>query len=230
MLFATITFILFLVAIYITRLDDWNYRYLILLLWLLPFLCYFIIIIITNKQVKHQIVRRVASIFSILLTLAIIPYYFLIVFETIFIEMDHPIKNIKYYHDYVHSEYLLNVFPSDVPNDVEHVQLIESPGLLQASDILALYYIDPQLNIEEFDYQYSEKAEWIGYKKDYSEKKGLLSSLSSLIPIEHVDEDNFKIYLIDGSCDNSGYCNHGQFLLVAVNEETKEVLYKSESW
>ena len=32
-----------------------------------------------------------------------------------------------------------------------------------------------------------------------------------------------KTNLIDSFCDNSNYCNHGNYLLTAINETTKEV-------
>lgn len=228
--FTIITFIISLFFIFTTKYDDWSYRYIIVLLGSLPFLCYLILIIITNKSIESKCLKKITSGFSIFLALIIIPYYFIASFVFISIEMDHPIKNIRYYHDYINSEYLLNVFPEEVPKNVKNIQLIYSPGVLQASTVLALYYVDSNLNIEDFDNKFSEKAEWVGYKNHYTEKSGLLAGISSATPIEYQDEKNFKIYLIEGSCDDSGYCNHGKFLLVAVNEKTKEVLYKSEDW
>lgn len=93
-----------------------------------------------------------------------------------------------------------------------------------------MYYVDDQLDTKYFDDKYEQIAEWVGHKEEYEEKPGLLSGVFSMTPAEYKRENDFKIYLIRGECDDSGYCNHGRFLVVAVNENTKEVLYQCESW
>lgn len=35
---------------------------------------------------------------------------------------------------------------------------------------------------------------------------------------------------MDGDCDNSGYCNHGNYIIAAFNKKTHEVIFSSEQW
>ena len=47
---------------------------------------------------------------------------------------------------------------------------------------------------------------------------------------QYSNENDYIIYLVAGECDDSGYCNHGEFLFSAFNEKTNEIIYKSEVW
>lgn len=83
---------------------------------------------------------------------------------------------------------------------------------------------------EKFEKKYSNEAIWIGHKENYTEKKGLLSSAFAYTPAYYTNENDYIIYLIEGRCDDSGYCNHGNFMLTAFNEDTNEVVFRSEQW
>lgn len=143
-------------------------------------------------------------------------------------DFDQPIKDIKYYDQYVNTN-LLDFFPSEVPKNVEDIIFIYSPKLLQSTEETSLYYVDKNLNVESFENKYKKDAIWVGYKEDYLQNKGLLDDIfSSYLSIDN--EEEFKIYLFDAKCDDSGYCNHGEFSLVAINQDTKEILYTSQKW
>ena len=86
------------------------------------------------------------------------------------------------------------------------------------------------MNQEKIAKIYKNKAIWIGYKEEYTENKGLLTTSFAHTPSYYKNEFDYTIYLIEGNCDDSGYCNHGSFLLVAFNEKTKEIIFKSEQW
>ena len=43
-------------------------------------------------------------------------------------------------------------------------------------------------------------------------------------------KENFTIYVNYARCDDSGYCNHGEYILVAYNDITKEIIFKEEHW
>ena len=139
--------------------------------------------------------------------------------------------NTKFYsyHIFV-SPGLKDTFPSSIPKDVEDVSFYYAPGFLQGGTRHNLYYIDKKMTIVEFDNKYKNKAIWIGHKEDYKENPGLLSGAFYSTPSEYNNENDYVIYLIEGSCDGSGYCNHGEFKLAAFNETTHEVVYSSETW
>ena len=83
---------------------------------------------------------------------------------------------------------------------------------------------------EKFDKEYKNKAIWIGHKEEYTEKEGLLSRVFTYTPSYYKNENDYIIYLIEGRCDDSGYCNHGDFLISAFNEKTNEVIFSSGEW
>ena len=83
---------------------------------------------------------------------------------------------------------------------------------------------------ENFDKEYKNKAIWIGHKEEYTEKEGLLSRVFTYTPSYYKNENDYIIYLIEGRCDDSGYCNHGDFLIAAFNEKTNEVIFSSGEW
>lgn len=205
----------------------------ILLMNFIPFIIFLIIILIIykNKQKTRMIsTLRVASIIIACLSLF---YYFYVVFFTALEEVMNPVTNPKYYTMYVSGSRLYKIFPKKIPDNVENVAFFYAPGVLQGGTNYSLYYVDKSMTMEKFDNEYKEKAIWIGRKSEYTEKRGLLTGVFSFTPISDIDrkaEDDYIIYLIEGRCDDSGYCNHGDFLVTAFNEETNEVIFRSEQW
>ena len=142
----------------------------------------------------------------------------------------NPVTNPKYYNFFVNSNDLTEVFPKKILDNVKNVQFYYAPGILQGSTDYVLYYIDNNITLDKFNDQLKNKAIWIGREGEYTEKRGLLTGVFSHTPIEYENKNNFIIYLIEGECDDSGYCNHGNYLLAAINENTNEIIYESSSW
>ena len=203
----------------------------ILLVAYIPFILFILItfIIYTNNQNK-----KVYSFFktsTIVATIFLLFYYFIALFVVVFTEALNPMTNPTFYSYHVFvSPGLKDTFPSSIPKDVEDVSFYYAPGFLQGGTRHILYYIDKKMTIVEFDNKYKNKAIWIGHKEDYKENPGLLSGAFYSTPSEYNNENDYVIYLIEGSCDGSGYCNHGEFKLAAFNETTHEVVYSSETW
>lgn len=227
-IFTLIIFILFF--IFPIKIYELNYKYIVLILGLIPVILYLLITIISNIFKNKKYTKLITNIITSILTFLLVGYYIIVLFISLLIDIEHPNKNIKYYNQYIKDDYLLTAFPKEIPENIENTKLIYSPGLLQGGTTITLYYIDNNLNIKIFDKKYTTKSIWIGLKKDYPKKDGLLTSFLSNTPVKLENKENFKIYLIDSNCDKSGYCNHGKFLLVAINEETKEVIYTSQQW
>ena len=139
-------------------------------------------------------------------------------------------SNPKYYKFFVNSDELTKVLPKQIPDNVKNVQFYYAPSVLQCSTDYILYYIDENINLDKFNDYFKDKAIWIGHKKEYTEKIGLLTGIFSFTPAKYKNEDDFITYLIEVECDDSGYCNHGEYLFPAINENTNEIIYESSSW
>lgn len=202
----------------------------ILLASFFPFILFLIITIIAYKfKQKNKSVHVIKTI-SIIITCLLLVYYS---FAFLFVALQYaiiPVVNTKYYNKYVSGPKLEKVFPKKIPQNAKDVQFYYIPGLLQGGTNYSLYYVDDKMTANEFEKKYKNKAIWIGHQKEYNEKAGLLGSAFSYTPANFKNENDYIIYLIDGNCDNSGYCNHGEFLFTAYNDKTNEIIFRSEQW
>ena len=199
-----------------------------LIIFLVCFAPFFDFVINTILFYKNH--KKLLKTMSIILSLLLVFYYFIAIFVCGVIVFANPITNSKYYNYYVTGERLGKVFPAKIPDTAKNIEFYYNPGFLQAGTDYSLYYIDDSMTIEKFDKEYKSKAIWIGHKEEYTEKDGLLSGLFTYTPSNYENENDYIIYLIEGRCDDSGYCNHGDVLITAFNEKTNEVLFRSGQW
>lgn len=226
---AIINFLIFALFVYSTKYDSWIYRYKVLLWASLPFIVCLILAVLKNKHYSNNKVKGAINVISGLLIFINFMFFCVLSIGYVIWKGESPKLNIKYYTNYIERyDYVKDIFPKDIPNNVTNAEFYHIPGFLQGADEIVLYYVDKDLNIEEFDRKYKDKTEWIGYKDDYYQKEGLL--VGSLLYNKLDNDKDFKIYLFDSYCDDSGYCNHGYYILVGVNENTKEVIYKTSNW
>ncbi len=195
---------------------------------------YSIVIILTNKYKDKKYTQAI----SLLMSLFILMLFFMNLifwgFDTAMRETEHPTDDITKYNMY--DKFLLRVFPKEIPKTAEDAHYMYASGFLQAPTRYILYYTDKNIDVDAFDKKHRKRAIWVGYKNevknDNSLKEGVHVKLGdydlSETPIEK--SDDFKIYLRDYDCDHSGWCNHGFYLYCAINEKTKEVVYKFSQW
>lgn len=162
-------------------------------------------------------------------------YYFIAMFIVALVQSINGVSNLIFYKRYISETNLTKVFPKNISTNVSDVQFHYNPPFLQGSMIYYLYYVDENMTSDEFDKKYKNKAEWVGQKNEYNKKNGLLSGNLLMSSDESYyerqeHENDFVIYLVEGKCDDSGYCNHGKFLYTAFNEKTKEIIYRAEQW
>lgn len=197
---------------------------------LLPFIVFLLITRLTYAYREKKNTKLISNLVTAILSLFFISYFVTYTFTIVtFDAFMNPEVNIKQYRKYVHSERLLRAFPSEIPSDAENPILIYSPGILQAADKYMLYYIKPNINLLDFDNKYGANAKWVGYYNDEEKPLGTDITFGDL-PIKYSEESNFKIYVLESYCDDSGWCNHGNYLLVAVNEKTRQVVHVSMVW
>lgn len=199
------------------------------------FIVLYVIVIILTNRFKD---KKYTTSISLLISLFILMLFFFNIFfwglDGAIKETENPTDDITKYN--IHNKYLLRVFPKKISKGVTNAHYMYAPGFLQAPTRYILYYTDKKIDIKKFDKKYSKKAIWIGYKNEIENddnlKEGIHTKLNdydlSETPIEK--SDDFKIYLRDYDCDYSGWCNHGVYLYCAINEKTKEVVYKASQW
>lgn len=205
-------------------------RITILFLSYLPVVLFLIIVFLIYKFKDNKKIVFNFKAITLFISLVLIVYYF---YSFTFISLKatiNPVTNPKYYQYYVTGERLKNVFPDEIPNDVENVEFFYSPIFLQGGTKYSLYYVDKDMTIDKFDQEYRDKAIWIGYKSEYTENKGLLPYLFIHTPSYYKNEDDYLIYLVEGNCKGASYCSHGDILLAAFNEKTNEVIFRSQQW
>lgn len=193
----------------------------------IPCILFVIFLFIIYKNKEKQKVYSIFKTISIVITCLLLFYYLIAMFVVVLTEAVNPMTNPKYYSFHIPDK---KVFPKKIPKDVDDVKFLYAPGILQGGTSYTLYYVDKNMTLDEFDKKYKKQAEWIGHIDDYKEKAGLLSGAFYYTPSEYKNENDYVIYLIKGRCDDSGYCNHGDFLIAAFNEKTHQVVYSTESW
>lgn len=224
--FVIINFIIGTLLFYETLFRPIKIILITLLISYLPFIIFFIISLLSYHLKDNLKAIKVIKIVTKILIYLQVFYYFMAIFIIAILMSLNPVTNPKYYKFFVNSDELTKVFPKQIPDNVKNVQFYYAPGVLQGSTDYVLYYIDENINLDNF----KEKATWIGTKDEYTEVNGLLSGAFSYTPIEYKNEDSFVIYLIEGNCDDSKYCNHGKYLFAAINENTNEIIYKLSFW
>lgn len=201
----------------------------------LPTLLFILNTVLMYKFQSNKKVITTFHILTIILTCVLFIYYFIAMFIIVAIQVVNGVSNPFFYKHYVSGTHLTKVFPENIPKNVTDVQFHYNPQLLQGGMIHYLYYVDENMTSDKFDKKYKSKAIWVGHKDEYNDKKGLLSG-NLLMDSEgsyykrQEHESDFVIYLVEGRCDDSGYCNHGEFLYAAFNDKTKEVIYRAEHW
>lgn len=225
-----ITFIIGSFFTYISKSIPIKMKMIVLILSYTPFILFLIVTLLYYKFKNRKKLLSILKTFSMMLTCLLLFYYFTTLLLIGLEMMDNPITDIRYYKRYVKETTLTKVFPKEISNDAENIEFYYAPGILQGGTNYSLYYIDKNMTHDKFDNQYNEQSIWIGRKDEYTDREGLLSSAFSHTPAKYTNEDDYIIYLIKGKCDNSGYCNHGEFSFAAYNDKTKEVIYRAESW
>lgn len=225
----TITFIVSTLWFIFTLTFKLEMRLIITIYTFAPFLISLIVMLVYYLAKKRKVVKKIIEFLCVILVVMIIVWYHIVIICTGLLYVLTPTTDVKDYEKIVTGE-LLMVFPEKIPEDVQNISFMSQLGLLQGGSYTTLYYIDPNLDVTEFDNKYREDAIWIGNEQDYTENPGLLTGMFSGTPAEYENEEDFTLYIIKARCDDSGYCNHGESLLVGVNPKTNEVIYSYGNW
>ena len=179
---------------------------------------------------KIKKTRSNISLFTIFLIIVIPIFYLIMSFVIAFSDLGADITNPKYYKDFMYRE-LYIAFPKKIPKTAEDVEFFHRDPFLQGGEINYLYYIDKTLNHESIEKKYKEKAIWVGKIDGENQPQGTPDSFNIFwVQGTKGRQSDFTMYVMKASCYKSDSCNHGEFIIVAYNDKTKEIIYKEEDW
>lgn len=213
MLAGTVQLLLILFVIIFLE-DRILFKMIFSLVLVLPSICFFSYANTISKYKKGKILANI--IFPIIV---IIPYLFYVIISIFFIgfiAVENPDTKLSQYKQ------CLDYFPKEIPDNYKEAKYYHSYPFLQAGEETMLY-----LKIDEDYINY--------YRKKYQDKTVRLHKDAS-DPYEDRYQDfvsitkDFDLYLLDSSCDDSGYCNHGREEYILINEDTNEILFYYSAW
>ena len=185
------------------------------------------------RKYKYNKIKKAQSNinwFTILLIIAIPIFYLIMSFIIAFTDLGTDITNPKYYNDFMYKE-LYIAFPKKIPKTAEEVNFFHRDPFLQGGEINYLYYIDNSLKQESVDKKYKNKSIWFGKINGNNKPQGSPDSLNIFwVQGTKGKESDFIMYVMKAKCYKPDSCNHGEFIIVAYNDKTKEIIYKEEDW
>lgn len=218
----TISTVIFLLFIPQIRFDSFFIRLKYYALIFIPVAVFFVLTFFTYKG---KIRESLSSFIALVLFLVGNVYYFMMVFSIVIDQIENPITNIRYYETFRHDD-----FPKTIPKGAENERMFYHPGLLQGGSVVGVYFkIDNEAVIKEYISKYEKIAKYtsLNYKPDNI--TGYEPYKLACSPYEELPED-FIIYYLEQRCDDSGYCNHGEYTIVAINDATNEIICENSNW
>lgn len=190
------------------------------------------------RKYKFSNIKKTKSTinwFTTIITILLPIYYIATAFILLMTLLGKDITDYHYYKRFTSNNQYI-AFPKKIPKSAENINYYYKLPFLQGGETNLLYYKDNTLTKEKVNKMFS-KAIWIGAIKEDDRIDYILESNTPTMDevfyntnrIEGYLED-FTLYVFDASCDESGYCNHGNFLIAAYNDNTKEILYRYENW
>ena len=125
---------------------------------------------------------------------------------------------------------LEETFPEKIPTNVNDYEFHRTVMPLQAGTDIVLYYKDDTLNPASFNDKYKNNATFIGNYESFDNHDNIMHTAFIYTPIDNEKKKDFTIYIYRDKCDDSGYCNHGNLIMNAINPKTKEVVHQYSSW
>ena len=194
----------------------------------LPCLIFISLTLFINDAKNNKKIKNILIIITQILLCLMFVYYFIAIFILGLMMATNPITSVDKYKQQVETYRLEKVFPRDIPKDAKSVKFFSRPAFLQGGTEVILYYVDEDFDMSTFNKKHQKMAKWVGHIDEYHDDDASFNQVFYNTPVKN--EKDFTIYLIKSSCDNSGWCNHGDYLLAAANDKTNEVVYSYEDW
>lgn len=215
--------------IYLTQifLEDISIRSNIIIL-LISLMIISVPIIVSIKFLILMLKDKIKVSTNIISELILIPlstiYLFVAILVICIIELMVPVRNYHQYKNlYNNDNELIRNFPNDIPRDAYDIEFYYEPPFLQKGKVMNLYFKVTDATINE----YKEKYEKIEIDKNEID----IENLDKLYLDENIEiNNNYRQYLLYSNCDDSGYCNHGSYSFVAINEISNECIFALYEW
>ena len=207
--------------------------YLAGLLFALPFLCFAGLTVLT--------VRRNLKAMSVLLSVLLLAACGISMGGTLlFISIDAAtteVTDIAAYErvlkrsHYPH-QLLERCFPSKIPANAANVKFLHRPAMGQGGKDTALQFETDASSLRSYEEIFSKKAVWAGRDSDAAAAEhGVFAS--ALHPFDHPDIDDanrYNVYVMFSQPYLPENWNHGEYSLVAVNEQENKLLFLASDW
>lgn len=223
-IFSIISFIIFVLfcIFFIYEINYWTIKY--ILLFLLPLIITIVSIILNEKQYLKKFSHFTKVIFCIT---SFIYYFFVFIFYIISISIYGFHKVNTYYRIYEEANnYIKDTFVNPIPKNAKNIKFHYNTAFLQGGAELSLYFKIDANTLKNYKDKYDSIAKWHEQIKNLANEYDYISSYF----LNHSLSNEFLMYYIDGECDKSGYCNHGYYKGVGINEENQEIIFIYENW
>lgn len=220
-----INFLMFIFLRYIFIIEDTLKSIVFTLLVFIPTLFSLILILIKKrKNIKNSIINFIQTIFILIFSV----YMFIIIIVGSFIMAIDGVDNVKKYKK-VCSLYKISIAPNNIPNNAKNINFHYNNSFLQGGEIFYLYFKTDHKTIKKYKEKYVDLAKWV---KEYNSINNNYYYLKN----EYIEDcfnkkiENLKIYYLDGYCDNSGYCNHGAYEAIGIDDISDSIIFYYEKW
>ena len=125
----------------------------------------------------------------------------------------------------------IDYFPKKISKNVEKTMFHYNPQFLQGGEIFSLYMKCDKNIIKEYDKKYKKyKLEDNSVEKQEIKKFNISFLYYTPYNKNYDKVDDLTFYLLYRECDESGYCNHGRIKLIAIDENSNEIIFYYENW
>ncbi|MDN6409718.1 MAG: hypothetical protein L0J76_06405 [Tetragenococcus halophilus] len=112
-------------------------------------------------------------------------------------------------------------YPKEIPDHAKNVRISHQSPFVQAGEIFQLRFQTDAERIKDYQEEFAKKAIKVGTIEEIEE--GAIFKHSDL-PFKSI------IYLLVSEPYQANNWNHGEYSLVAINEETNEIVFLMEDW
>lgn len=222
-------FIVFICLRYCFIIESILKSVLFTLLLFMPTLFSIILLLIKKrKNIKKIIINIIINVIQIVCILLSFIYFCVLIVVGSFIMAVDGVNNIKNYKK-VRYQHKISIGPNSIPNNAKNVNFHYNNSFLQGGEVFYLYFKTDNKSLKKYKEEYSIIAKSV---IDYNSIDNNYHYLKSM----HIDDlfkeskENLKVYYLEGFCDNSGYCNHGEYKIVIIDEFSNSIMFMYEKW
>lgn len=188
----------------------------------------FVSLIMLNIKKKDIMNNNTLNLIQVLLVIGTFIYlFFVIIFADYILAVD-GVNNIKNYNK-VCSLYKIKICPNKISKTAKKVYFHYNAPFFQGGEKFNLFFQTDTTEIQNYKKKYENNSKWINnynlLNNDYYFLKNRKNE-----ELFQGDIENIKVYFLDGRCDNSGYCNHGEYNAIFINEKNNSIMFNYEKW